>query len=93
MADELRELALAAKAPASRDPSFADPALMFHVACSPDAILALYAERDEARDKAEGLEADLDEAVRIAFKYGAKTWVQMNYPAQYATLTQEPPHG
>ncbi len=34
-------------------------------------------------DKVEGLEADLDSAVEIAFKYGALDWVRLNYPRHY----------
>lgn len=40
----------------------------------------------EATDKIDGLESDLYEAVRIAFKYGAKGWVKMNYPDMYKAL-------
>lgn len=96
-----------------------------HEAATPDVILNLIRERDEARalaadleqanrrehvaraaalsaarariaaleDKVDGLEADLDAAVMVAFKYGAVDWTRLNYPAQYATLTKEQPHG
>lgn len=59
MTDDLRKLALAAKAPTPRDPSFADPLLMFQAACTPDVILTLYRERDEARDENPRLRAAL----------------------------------
>lgn len=44
---------------------------------------------EEAADKIDGLETDLCEAVRIAFKYGAKDWVKMNYPDIHEALTRE----
>lgn len=44
---------------------------------------------DEMVDKIDGLSSDLDEAVRIAFKYGATDWVKMNYPALYENFTRE----
>jgi hypothetical protein len=31
-------------------------------------------------DKIEGLEADLESAVRVAYKRGAKEWTKKNYP-------------
>lgn len=37
-------------------------------------------------DKIEGLEADLDSAVEVAFKRGATEWVRLNYPVRYAAL-------
>lgn len=43
----------------------------------------------EAADKIEGLEADLFEAVRVAFKRGAITWTQMNYPKLYGRFMAE----
>ncbi len=44
------------------------------------------ATRLEAIDKIEGLEEDLKSAVTIAWKYGAKDWVRMNYPRLAASL-------
>ncbi len=46
------------------------------------------ATRLEAVDKIEGLEEDLKSAVTIAWKYGAKDWVRMNYPRLAAALNQ-----
>lgn len=40
----------------------------------------------EAADKIEGLQADLDEAVRVAYRRGALDWVRLNYPKQYERL-------
>ena len=45
----------------------------------------------EAVDKIEGLEEDLKEAVTIAWKYGARDWVRMNYPRLAVTLNQREP--
>lgn len=45
----------------------------------------------EAADKIEGLEADLIEAVRVAWKCGAHDWVRLNYPAAAASLKKFPP--
>lgn len=41
-----------------------------------------------AADKIEGLEADLDSAVEVAYRSGATEWVRMNYPAKYAALKE-----
>jgi hypothetical protein len=40
-------------------------------------------------DKIEGLEADLDSAVEVAYRRGATDWVRMNYPAKYAALKEQ----
>ena len=40
----------------------------------------------DALETIEGLEEDLKSAVTIAWKYGAKDWVQMNYPRLAASL-------
>lgn len=37
-------------------------------------------------DKIEGLEADLDSAIEVAFNRGAKNWVEMNYPDHFKRL-------
>jgi len=37
----------------------------------------------EAADKIEGLEADLFEAVKVAFRRGAVEWTRLNYPKWY----------
>lgn len=41
-------------------------------------------------DKVEGLEADLDSAVEVAFKHGATDWVRLNYSSHYARLSAAP---
>lgn len=41
----------------------------------------------EMIDKIEGLEADLDSAVEVAFKSGATDWVRLNYPQMFARLS------
>ncbi|QIG76027.1 hypothetical protein EVC24_006 [Rhizobium phage RHph_I4] len=41
---------------------------------------------ERLRDKVEGLDADLDAAVEVAFKHGAEEWVRLNYPEKYARL-------
>ena len=41
---------------------------------------------EELSDKIEGLEADLDSAVEVAYKRGATEWVRMNYPDKYVSL-------
>jgi hypothetical protein len=40
-----------------------------------------------AIDKIDGLEADLDSAVEVAWRRGAIDWVRMNYPKHYERLT------
>ncbi|QIG70762.1 hypothetical protein EVB91_211 [Rhizobium phage RHph_I1_18] len=40
-------------------------------------------------DKVDGLEADLEHAVRLAYHRGAWAWVKMNYPALYNRLQSE----
>lgn len=41
---------------------------------------------DKAEDKIEGLQADLDAAIEVAFKHGAKEWVRLNYPDHFKRL-------
>ncbi len=41
----------------------------------------------EAIDKIEGLDADLDSAIEVAWKRGATDWVRMNYPKHYERFT------
>lgn len=53
-----------------------------------EGIIDSYAETcEEAVDKIEGLEADLDSAVEVAWKRGATDWVRMNYPKHYERFT------
>jgi hypothetical protein len=52
-----------------------------------DVLRALLA----AWDRAEGLEADLDSAVEVAFKRGATEWVRLNYPKHYTRFTGDTP--
>lgn len=40
-----------------------------------------------AADKIDGLESDLDSAVRVAFNQGAHVWTRLNYPDLYKKLT------
>jgi hypothetical protein len=42
---------------------------------------------DELTDKVEGLSADLDAAVEVAFHRGAIDWVRLNYPQHFERLT------
>ncbi|MDR6818489.1 hypothetical protein J2X76_003666 [Neorhizobium sp. 2083] len=42
---------------------------------------------ERALDKIEGLEADLDNAIEVAFQRGAAEWVRLNYPAHYRRLS------
>ena len=39
------------------------------------------------RDKVEGLDADLKNAVEVAWNRGATEWVKMNYPADHDRLS------
>lgn len=48
-------------------------------AVEPEMMEALY-------DKIEGLEADLESAVEVAFRRGAVEWTRLNYPTIYARL-------
>ncbi|USN15232.1 hypothetical protein KIKIMORA_00860 [Brevundimonas phage vB_BpoS-Kikimora] len=41
-------------------------------------------------DKIEGLSTDLEEAVKVAWKRGARDWVRLNYPALYERLSAQP---
>ncbi|WP_267550294.1 hypothetical protein [Rhizobium rhizogenes] len=43
------------------------------------------------QDKIDGLEADLESAVEVAYRRGATDWVRLNYPANYARLSSAPP--
>jgi hypothetical protein len=56
---------------------------------SGDNIRLEYADKnklEELRDKIDGLEADLESAVEVAFKRGAHQWVAMNYPDMFRRL-------
>jgi hypothetical protein len=44
---------------------------------------------ERTEDKIEGLKADLDAAVEVAFKHGAKAWVRLNYPEHFKRLEAE----
>lgn len=48
---------------------------------------AIVAERERWEDKVDGLTADLDSAVEVAWKRGATEWVRLNYPAHYTRFT------
>jgi len=42
-------------------------------------------------DTIEGLTADLESAIEVAFKRGAREWVRLNYPAQFEKLSSISP--
>lgn len=46
------------------------------------------AEVETLTDKIEGLSADLDSAVGVAFNRGAHEWVRMNYPDRFEELSR-----
>lgn len=48
-------------------------------------------EREQFEDKIDGLQADLESAVEVAFNRGATEWVRLNYPTQYAALSTASP--
>jgi hypothetical protein len=41
------------------------------------------ADLNDCYDKIEGLSADLDAAIEVAWKRGAHDWVRLNYPKHY----------
>ena len=41
-------------------------------------------------DKVEGLQADLDSAVEVAYRRGAVEWTLLNYPDHFARLASTP---
>jgi len=45
-----------------------------------DALERQAAEIERLRDKVEGLESDLQDAVQVAYLRGATVWAQLNYP-------------
>jgi hypothetical protein len=49
-------------------------------------VKGLAEDAEQKADKIEGLEADLDSAVEVAFKRGAEEWVRLNYPKHYERL-------
>lgn len=46
----------------------------------------LATKEEEHNDKIEGLQADLEDAVAVAFKRGAVRWTFYNYPKQYSSM-------
>ena len=60
------------------------------------AVLKLVADRDgewactvnRLEDRIEGLNADLDSAVEVAFRNGAAEWTRLNYPTLYMRLSE-----
>ena len=44
----------------------------------------LAAKVEEMQDRIDGLEADLESAVKVAFERGAVKWTRLNYPDLYA---------
>lgn len=54
-----------------------------------DRLRASHSDEIEAlTDKIEGLSADLDSAVGVAFNRGAHEWVRMNYPDRFDKLSR-----
>ncbi|AVH41875.1 hypothetical protein [Agrobacterium tumefaciens] len=54
-----------------------------------DRLRASHSDEIEAlTDKIEGLSADLDSAVGVAFNRGAHEWVRMNYPDRFEILSR-----
>ena len=49
----------------------------------------MVSESVETADKIEDLKADLDAAIEVAFKHGAKEWVRLRYPEHYKRLDAE----
>lgn len=49
------------------------------------------AEREKWQDKIDGLEADLDSAVEVAWHRGAYDWVRLNYPKHFERLKDTRP--
>ena len=47
-------------------------------------------EVDDLLDKIEGLEAELEQAVIVAYKRGATEWTRLNYPELFDRLEKEP---
>lgn len=44
---------------------------------------------EELMDKVEGLSADLDAAIEVAYNRGARDWVALNYPTHYERLEKK----
>lgn len=51
----------------------------------PQETMCLAAE--DMQDKIEGLQADLDSAIEVAFNRGATEWVRLNYPDHFNRLS------
>lgn len=51
-------------------------------------IVAYPNNREDLIDKIEGLEADLGDAVEVAYNHGAEEWVKLNYPKTYERLSE-----
>ena len=64
------------------------PDAAYIAAASPDVIRALVLRLRVAEDTVEGLTADLQLAVEVAFKRGAREWTRLNYPKEYARLVE-----
>lgn len=48
---------------------------------------AMHDEIEGLTDAVDGLSADLDSAVEVAFKRGATEWVRLNYPDHFKRLS------
>lgn len=51
------------------------------------ALTAERAKTERLTDKVDGLEADLESAVEVAFKRGATEWTRLNYPDRFTALS------
>lgn len=52
-----------------------------HVLSDAKMITILAAKVANLQDKIDGLEADLESAIEVAWNHGATDWVRMNYPS------------
>lgn len=69
-------------------PAFGLPEGYVIMSLAPPNAQALEARVKVLEDTIDGLESELQSAVEVAFRRGAHEWVRLNYPAQFATLTQ-----
>lgn len=82
MTDRTAQIVEALRAPSfQQDSQWHDAKAVY--ATKPRALLT------EAAGKIEGLEADLFEAVKVAFRRGAVQWTRLNYPDWYAHCMAE----
>jgi len=60
------------------------------ITLSKDTLERQAAENKRLRDKVDGLESDLQDAVQVAFSRGATVWAQLNYPDIVGLLSRSP---